>query len=113
SRAHVLLRERLRRQPDRDDGPGIYAPRPQLARSVRRLAVQKRDVQAVLPMTDRVRIGVDLGGTKIEGILLDGSDEILWLRVDTPRDDYAATVEAIAALVEVLEERAGLRGSVG
>ena len=64
-------------------------------------------------MTDRVRIGIDLGGTKIEGILLAGSDEILRLRVPTPRDDYQATVEAVASLVESLEQRAGVRGSVG
>lgn len=64
-------------------------------------------------MSVRVRIGIDLGGTKIEGILLVGSDEILRLRVPTPRDDYAATVDAVASLVESLERRAGARGSVG
>lgn len=64
-------------------------------------------------MSARVRIGIDLGGTKIEGILLVGSDEILRLRVPTPRDDYAATVDAVASLVESLERRAGARGSVG
>ena len=64
-------------------------------------------------MSDRVRIGIDLGGTKIEGILLDGSDEILRLRVETPRDDYTATVDAVVSLVDRLEERVGLRGSVG
>ena len=36
-----------------------------------------------------LRIGIDLGGTKIEGIALDGSREVARLRVDTPRDDYA------------------------
>lgn len=68
-----------------------------------------------------MRIGIDLGGTKIEGIALDGSAEIARLRVDTPRDDYPATVEAVATLVEALEQRAGdvrsvskaSRGSVG
>jgi fructokinase len=60
-----------------------------------------------------VRIGVDLGGTKIEGIALDGSREAARLRVDTPRDDYAATVETVVSLVHALEERAGGRGPVG
>jgi fructokinase len=60
-----------------------------------------------------VRIGIDLGGTKIEGIALDGSREAARLRVDTPRDDYAATLEAVAALVESLEQRSGARGTVG
>jgi fructokinase len=60
-----------------------------------------------------VRIGVDLGGTKIEGIVLDGSREIARLRVETPRNDYAATVEAVAALAESLERQAGARGTLG
>lgn len=64
-------------------------------------------------MTTRVRIGIDLGGTKIESIVLEGSDERVRMRVDTPRDDYAATLEAVASLVETLERRTGVRGSVG
>ena len=56
-----------------------------------------------------MRIGIDLGGTKIEGIALDGSVEVARVRVDTPRDDYPATVEAIARLVETLEARTGSR----
>ena len=60
-----------------------------------------------------MRIGVDLGGTKIEGIALDGSREVARMRVETPRDDYHATVDAVAALAESLEQRAGVRGTVG
>jgi fructokinase len=60
-----------------------------------------------------MRIGVDLGGTKIEGIALDGSREAARARVDTPRDDYQATVDAIAAVVADLERAAGARGTVG
>ena len=60
-----------------------------------------------------MRIGIDLGGTKIEGIALDGSVEVARLRVDTPRGEYAATVAAVAAIVEALEQRVGSRGSVG
>ena len=56
-------------------------------------------------MSDRVRIGLDLGGTKIEGILLVGSNEILRLRVPTPREDYRATVEAVASLAQWLERQ--------
>ncbi len=47
-----------------------------------------------------LRVGIDLGGTKIEGIALDGSREVARLRVDTPRGDYAATLDAIAAVVD-------------
>ena len=60
-----------------------------------------------------MRIGVDLGGTKIEGIALDGSREVARVRVDTPHDDYAATVHAIASIVADLERAAGARGTVG
>jgi fructokinase len=58
-------------------------------------------------------IGIDLGGTKIEGIALDGSVEIARLRVSTPRGDYDATLGAVVRLVRTLEERAGARGAVG
>jgi len=60
-----------------------------------------------------IRIGVDLGGTKIEAVALDGSRELARLRVDTPRDDYAATVDAVVRLVRDLEAETGERGSVG
>jgi len=50
-----------------------------------------------------LRIGIDLGGTKIEGVVLDGSREAARLRVDTPRDDYEDTVAAVASLVDHLD----------
>ena len=52
-----------------------------------------------------LRIGIDLGGTKIEGIALDGRTEAARLRVDTPQNDYGATVAAIVTLVTDLESR--------
>lgn len=60
-----------------------------------------------------MRFGIDLGGTKIEGIALDGTREAARIRVETPRDDYAATLNAIAAIVADLERRTGARGTVG
>jgi len=60
-----------------------------------------------------VRIGIDLGGTKIEGIVLDGSSELARVRVETPRDDYAATLDAIAALIANLRITAGPAATVG
>jgi fructokinase len=60
-----------------------------------------------------MRIGIDLGGTKIEGIALGGSgEELSRRRIPTPRD-YRGTIEAIAGLVEELERSAGARGTVG
>jgi fructokinase len=61
----------------------------------------------------RLRLGIDLGGTKIEGIALDGDRQIARVRVPTPRDDYDATIEAIRSMVATLEQTAGARGSVG
>jgi fructokinase len=61
-----------------------------------------------------IRIGIDLGGTKIEGIALDSAGSIAARRrVTTPRGDYAATVEAVANLAEQLEREAGARATVG
>ncbi len=57
-----------------------------------------------------MRIGIDLGGTKIEGIVLatDGSVR-LRRRVPTPRGDYAATVRAVAGLTHAVEREVGAR----
>lgn len=61
-----------------------------------------------------MRIGIDLGGTKIEGVLLDDTgNELLRLRVATPRHDYAATLAAVASLVSTLEHDAKVQATVG
>jgi fructokinase len=63
---------------------------------------------------DDVRIGIDLGGTKIEGIALDAAGtELQRFRIATPRGDYDGTVAAIRGVVQELEERTGETGSVG
>ncbi len=61
-----------------------------------------------------MRIGIDLGGTKIEGIVLapDGS-ELLRRRIDTPAGDYRATIAAVGFLVQSLEEETKQFCSVG
>jgi fructokinase len=61
-----------------------------------------------------MRIGLDLGGTKIEGVALgDDGAQFARRRVATPRHDYAATLEAMAGLVRDLEAETGHRGTVG
>ncbi len=51
-----------------------------------------------------MRIGIDLGGTKVEGILLtDDGREVARRRVATPREDYDATVRTVAELTRTLE----------
>ncbi len=53
----------------------------------------------------RARIGIDLGGTKIEGIRLEADGEISRrFRSDTPRDDYQATIKALVELVGRLDD---------
>jgi fructokinase len=62
----------------------------------------------------QMRIGIDLGGTKIEALAIDDEGtELARHRIDTPRDDYAATIKAIAGLVRRLEEETGSTGTVG
>ena len=63
----------------------------------------------------RPAIGVDLGGTKIEAIVLDADGSSRWReRVATPAGDYVATLQAVAALVQRAEADLGLSGcSVG
>lgn len=55
------------------------------------------------------RIGIDLGGTKIEGVVLDDNGNILARqRVTTPRGSYDGTITAMADLVASLERRCDL-----
>jgi fructokinase len=61
-----------------------------------------------------MRIGIDLGGTKIEAIALDGFGATLMRhRIDTPVGDYEGTLGAIASLVELAERETQCRGTVG
>jgi fructokinase len=61
-----------------------------------------------------MRIGIDLGGTKIEGVAL-GNDgaELARLRVPTPKNDYDGIVRALVELVAALEAKTGARATVG
>ena len=55
-----------------------------------------------------MRIGVDLGGTKIEAVALDASGaDCGRVRVATPRHDYPGTINAIVGVVAQLEQRHG------
>jgi fructokinase len=60
------------------------------------------------------RIGVDLGGTKIEVLALDAAGQEQYRkRVPTPQGDYDATLEAIATLVHEADDALHVRASVG
>jgi fructokinase len=61
-----------------------------------------------------MRIGIDLGGTKIEGIAIaDDGAERLRRRVATPRGDYASTLAAVAGIVHEIERELATHGTVG
>jgi fructokinase len=65
-------------------------------------------------MNPEMRIGIDLGGTKIEALAIDRKGaELARHRIDTPREDYEATIMAIVGLVHRMEEVTGSVGSVG
>jgi fructokinase len=61
-----------------------------------------------------MRLGLDLGGTKLEILALGGDGrELMRRRVRSPRGDYQATVAAVADLVRETERDTGRTGSVG
>jgi fructokinase len=61
-----------------------------------------------------LRIGVDLGGTKIEIVALAANgSEIVRRRIATPAGDYSGTVAAVASLVASVEAEIGQRATVG
>jgi len=63
--------------------------------------------------SDHIRLGIDLGGTKIELIALDESGaELLRRRVETPKD-YDGTLRAIEGLVSAADRHTGARGTLG
>ena len=60
------------------------------------------------------RIGIDLGGTKIEGVVLDTAGDVIRReRVTTPSGNYQGTLDAVTALVLRLESESGGTCSVG
>ena len=61
-----------------------------------------------------MRIGIDMGGTKIEGIALaDSGEELLRIRGKTPRDDYEETIKPIAGIVRSIETETKQKATVG
>lgn len=67
-----------------------------------------------MPTQEPLRLGVDLGGSKIEIIAMDGAGRTLTRRrLATPREDYAGCVRTLAGLVLGVEDELGRRGSVG
>jgi fructokinase len=65
-------------------------------------------------MTTRLRIGIDIGGTKIEGAAIDESGAVkLRRRRSSPAGDYRATIATVVAIVGDIERDLGFTASVG
>jgi fructokinase len=65
-------------------------------------------------MSARFRVGIDLGGSKIEGAAIDATGITrVRRRLPTPVQDYHGTIEAIVGLVESIEQKIGTAASVG
>src|SRR5438552_2106688 len=63
---------------------------------------------------NQVRIGIDLGGTKIEFLAMDAQGgELRRRRIPTPRFDYDATLRAVTTEVELMERDLNCTASVG
>ena len=61
-----------------------------------------------------IKIVIDLGGTKIEGIALSESgDELCRQRVDTPQGDYQGILAVIKSLIAQMEDELGAVASIG
>jgi fructokinase len=61
-----------------------------------------------------MRIGIDVGGTKIEAIAIaDDGSERLRRRIPAPRGDYAGTLAAVTGLVRAIEAELGVEATVG
>ena len=61
-----------------------------------------------------MRLGIDLGGTKTEAVILDDDGSVVWSdRRPTPQDDYPAIVEGISGLIADAGEATGFDGPVG
>ncbi|PJE42807.1 MAG: hypothetical protein CUR33_05660 [Pseudomonas sp.] len=64
-------------------------------------------------MRKQLKLGIDLGGSKVEIIALHNGQQVLRRRAPTPQGDYLKTLGLIASLVEDCERELGIQGSVG
>lgn len=61
-----------------------------------------------------MRIGIDLGGSKIEVIALDSAgNTLLRQRLTTPKGDYHKTLNSIKQMITGTEQQLGQKGSIG
>ncbi|WP_421566418.1 ROK family protein [Ochrobactrum sp. EDr1-4] len=74
----------------------------------------ERQLAIHVPEGRSMLIGIDWGGTKIEGVAMERDGrELLRLRADTPRHDYFGCISVINDMITALEKKTGRTGSVG
>src|SRR5687768_9259955 len=74
----------------------------------------RRSSESAAGRLARYRLGIDLGGTKIEIVALDGAGKALMRRrVEAPQQDYEATLGSICGLVGETEAKLGGQGTLG
>ncbi|MCG8380754.1 MAG: ROK family protein [Gammaproteobacteria bacterium] len=67
-----------------------------------------------MPQTTTYRLGIDLGGTKIEGIALDTKGrDLARYRIPTPQNDYTGTLAAICDIVKTLKKDTSSEATIG
>jgi len=67
-----------------------------------------------MPHPAPLALGIDLGGTKVEAVVLDAAGSVRWReRIATPAGDYPATLDALAGLVERARSATGWPLSIG
>ena len=68
-----------------------------------------------------MKIGIDWGGTKIEGVVIDSDtgEEIRRIRLDSPKDDYEAILSTVVEVINNLASKSsnytvgiGMPGSI-
>jgi fructokinase len=78
------------------------------------LNIRNRALHEKIAMSARFRIGIDLGGSKIEGAAIDATGNTrIRRRLPTPVQHYRGTIEAIIGLVRAIEQEIGTTAPVG
>ena len=64
-------------------------------------------------MSDKYKIGIDYGGTKIEGILLDNQGKEILRKRSTYEKNYQSGIDTVKSLVAEFDNYSGHKNTVG
>ncbi len=100
--------------PHDEDGAVAHAPNKETVSIPVVPPASSRPTSEAKASARTARIGVDLGGTKIEGVALTGNGHLAARRrMATPKGDYDATLRTVAAIVAEIEAEIGAQATVG